>query len=91
MNARFPISQSLLVLVLVVALPLAVAGCGNSGPLVMPDTVLAKTAPADAEADAGVDNPAVDTVEPDEVEAPVADPVPDVERDVDVDADDGND
>lgn len=81
MNARLPIC----LLALVIALPLAVAGCGNSGPLVMPDAAPADTAD---DADAGVDNQAADPVEPDEVEAPVADPIPDT--DVDVDADDGN-
>lgn len=81
MNARLPIC----LLALVIALPLAVAGCGNSGPLVMPDAAPADTAD-DADADAGVDSQTADPVEPDEVEAPVADPIPDE----DVDADDGN-
>ena len=77
MNARLPIC----LLTLAIALPLAVAGCGNSGPLVMPDA-----APVDTgvDADADADNQMVDPVDLDEVEAPVADPIPDV------DTDDGN-
>lgn len=84
MNARLPIC----LIALVIALPLAVAGCGNSGPLVLPEA-----APADA-ATPAVDSPAVDTTEPAPVDAvednPVdaldSDPIPAVDGD-----DDGND
>ncbi|KIQ96751.1 lipoprotein [Lysobacter sp. A03] len=83
MNARLPIC----LLALVIVLPLAVAGCGNSGPLVMPDAV-----PADTPIDS--DDQAVDATEPveddattdDTIEELGADPIPEVGGD-----DDGND
>lgn len=58
MNARNP----LLLAALAVSLPLAIAGCGNKGPLVMPDEVEPVEAP---EVPAGtvpveIDEPAVD-------------------------------
>jgi len=98
MNARLPIC----LLALVLALPLAVAGCGNSGPLVLPEAV-----PADALVDSDdqdvdqhdvdehdVDEQDVDATEPvednattdDSIEEPGADPIPEVGGD-----DDGND
>ncbi|QOW19358.1 hypothetical protein INQ41_12165 [Lysobacter ciconiae] len=93
MNARLPIC----LLALVLALPLAVAGCGNSGPLVLPEAV-----PADAPVDSDdqdvderdVDERDVDATEPveddattdDTIEEPGADPIPEVGGD-----DDGND
>ena len=73
MNIRLP----LCLMSLLVALPLALAGCGNSGPLVMPDA-----APA-SDID---DGDKVDSTNPSEVETPVADPIPDI----DLDDDDGN-
>ncbi|MGV8940562.1 MAG: LPS translocon maturation chaperone LptM [Lysobacter sp.] len=63
---------------LLVALPLALAGCGNSGPLVMPDA-----APAtDGDTDTDVDT---DQLLPTDDDAPEQDAIPDP-----VDADDGN-
>jgi predicted small lipoprotein YifL len=61
-----------------VALPLALAGCGNSGPLVMPDAVPA----ADTDVEPDVDT---DQVLPVDDDAPEQDAIPDA-----VDADDGN-
>ena len=93
MNARLPIC----LLALVLALPLAVAGCGNSGPLVLPEAV-----PADAPVDSDdqdvdehdVEERDVDATEPveddattdDTIKEPGADPIPEVGGD-----DDGND
>ncbi|MGQ4582408.1 LPS translocon maturation chaperone LptM [Lysobacter sp. F60174L2] len=70
MNARNP----LLLAALVVSLPLAIAGCGNKGPLVMPDEAEPVEAP---EVPAGtvpveIDDPAADDID---VADPAAMPV----------------
>ncbi|MGH8072594.1 MAG: LPS translocon maturation chaperone LptM [Lysobacter sp.] len=77
MNARNP----LLLAALVVSLPLAIAGCGNKGPLVMPDEVESVDAlemPTDT-VPVELDEPALaDPTEsaPTESAPTVADPVP---------------
>lgn len=67
MNARLPIR----LLALVIALPLAVAGCGNTGPLVLP-----QAAPADIPVDD-------DATTDDTIEELGADPIPEVGGDDD--------
>ena len=72
MNARNP----LLLAALVVSLPLVIAGCGNKGPLVMPDEVEPVDAlemPTDT-VPVELDEPAV--ADPTESAPTVADPVP---------------
>lgn len=76
MNTRLPLCLASLL----VALPLMLAGCGNSGPLVMPDAVPA----ADADAESDID---ADQLLPVDDDAPEPDAIPD---DVDPGADDGN-
>ncbi len=78
MNARFPIC----LIALVIALPLAVAGCGNSGSLVMPDA----PEPVPSEADVGIEAQdtnadEVDTTVDDSIEELGADPIPAVSGD----------
>ncbi|HEU4774556.1 MAG TPA: lipoprotein [Lysobacter sp.] len=74
MNTRLP----LCLMFLLVALPLALAGCGNSGPLVMPDAAPAAGTDAEPEVD-------TDQVVPVDDDAPAQDAIPD-----DTDTDDGN-
>src|SRR5690606_40836359 len=72
MNARNP----LLLAALVVSLPLVIAGCGNKGPLVMPDEVESVDAlemPTDT-VPVELDEPAV--ADPTASDPAVADPVP---------------
>ncbi len=77
MNARL----SICLIALVITLPLAVAGCGNSGPLVLPEV-----APADVDTQAvefppvdDTEPAAVDAVEDDPVDALDSDPIPEVD------------
>ena len=65
---------------LLVALPLALAGCGNSGPLVMPDSIPSDEAPQD-----------LNDGQSSNVKLPVGDPIPDVDVDDEVDVGDGDD
>lgn len=66
---------------LLTALPLALAGCGNSGPLVMPDTAPVEDVIPD-EADTAVDTDATLPVDaPVDVDTPAVEPAPDFDAD----------